>query len=306
MAELDENSTESPRARVGFVGLGIMGSRMAATLRRAGFDLTVWNRTEAKARAWAVEHGGEVAPTPAAVAAVSDIVITMVIDGAQVRELLLGPDGVADGAGEELLCVDMSTISPVETRSIGTALAERGVRLLDAPVTGSSPRAEDGTLTIMAGGEREDFERAKPLMEAMGELVVHVGPLGHGEMLKLINNSVAAANIVAVGEAMLLARATGVDLDALVRVLAAGSGGSAMLDLKSHAMRAHDYTTLFKLDHMVKDVDLCLGESRAAGLPFLSAANAREMLIAAAGRGYGDADFGAVIEALEGLAGLRL
>jgi 3-hydroxyisobutyrate dehydrogenase-like beta-hydroxyacid dehydrogenase len=200
----------------------------------------------------------------------------------------------------------MSTIAPSDTRRIGAALREHGVRFVDAPVTGSSPKAADGTLTIMAGGEAADFDRAKPMFEAMGDLIVHAGPLGHGEMIKLINNSVAAANASTVAQALVVGAATGVDLDALERVMGAGSGGAAMLTLKAGPMREHDYTTLFKLEHMLKDVRLCLEEGQAAGVPFPAAAAAREVLSAGMGRGLGDADFGALVEVLEGLAGRRL
>ncbi len=292
--------------RVGFIGLGIMGSRMAANLRRAGFELTVFNRTRATAERWAQEHGAQVASSPAEVASSCQALVTMVVDGAQVEEVLLGPGGVVEGAPEGLLCVDCSTISPRDTRRIGAALAVRGVLLIDAPVTGSAPKAQDGTLTIMVGGEAAEFERARPLLEAMGELIVHVGPLGQGEMLKLINNSVAAVNCAVVGEALLVAKRTGVPLDALEQVMGAGSGSSAMLELKARPMREHDYTTLFKLEHMLKDVRLCLEEGLDAGAPFTFAAQARELLGAAAGRGLGEADFAAMIEVLEGLAGTRL
>ena len=292
--------------RIGFVGLGIMGSRQAANLARAGCELTVYNRTRATAEAWVAEHGGSVADTPAAVGAASDVVITMVVDGDQVRAALLGPDGVADGAAPGTLCVDMSTIAPAQTRAIGAELMERGIHLLDAPVTGSSPKAEAGTLTIMAGGEAGDFARAEPLLRVMGELVVHVGELGQGEMLKIINNSVAAANAATVGEALIVAQRTGVDLDALVQVMGQGSGGSAMLELKSAAMREHDYTTLFKLEHMLKDVRLCLEAGQAAAVPFAAAARARDILVAALARGHADDDFAALVEALEAFAGTRL
>jgi 3-hydroxyisobutyrate dehydrogenase-like beta-hydroxyacid dehydrogenase len=292
--------------RIGFVGLGIMGSRQAANLARAGYELTVYNRTRATAEAWVAEHGGTVADSPAAVGAASDIVISMVVDGDQVREVLLGEQGVARGASPGVLCVDMSTIAPEQTRTIGAELAERGLALLDAPVTGSSPKAQDGTLTIMAGGEAADYARAEPLLRVMGELVLHVGALGQGEMIKLINNSVAAANAATVGEALLVGQRTGVDLDALVQVMAKGSGGSAMLALKSGPMREHDYSTLFKLEHMLKDVRLCLEEGQAAGVPFAAAARARDVLVAAMARGHADDDFAALIEALEAFAATRL
>ena len=292
--------------RVGFIGLGIMGSRMAANLRRAGYELTVFNRTTERAEAFASEHGATVAASPADVGAASDLVITMVVDGAQVDAVLLGEDGAAARAAEGTLCVDMSTIAPTDTRRIGAALAERGIAFVDAPVTGSSPKAEDGTLTIMAGGTEADFARARPLFEVMGELVVHVGDLGQGQMVKLINNAVAASNASTLAQALIVAKATGVDLDALVRVMGAGSGGSAMLGLKAGPMREHDYSTLFKLEHMLKDVRLCLEEGQAAGVPFPAAAAVREALTAGMGRGLGDEDFAAVVETVEGLAGIRL
>jgi 3-hydroxyisobutyrate dehydrogenase-like beta-hydroxyacid dehydrogenase len=299
--------------RVGFIGLGIMGSRMAANLARAGFDLTVFNRTRERAQAWASEHGGTVAASPAAVAEASDVVITMVVDGPQVEGVLLGSGEVdapgppvAAGARPDLLCVDMSTIAPRQTRSIGSRLAERGLRLMDAPVTGSAPRAQDGTLTIMAGGQEEDFARARPLFEAMGQLVVHAGPLGDGQVIKLLNNAVAAVNAATVGQALLVGRAAGVDLDRLQAVMEAGSGGSAMLSLKAQAMREHDFSPLFKLEHMLKDVRLCLTQAEEAETPFPLAGEAEEILRAAADQGLGEQDFAALVEVLEQRAGTRL
>jgi 3-hydroxyisobutyrate dehydrogenase len=292
--------------RVGFIGLGIMGARMAANLARAGYALTVHNRTRSRAEAFAEEHGATLADTPADVGASSDVVITMVVDGAQVEEALLGEHGVAQRAAEGTLCVDMSTIAPSDTRRIGAALHERGIGFVDAPVTGSSPKAEDGTLTIMAGGADAGFERARPLFEVMGELVVHVGELGQGQTVKLINNAVAASNASTLAQALIVGKATGVDLEALIRIMAAGSGASTMLTLKAEPMRTHDYSTLFKLEHMLKDVRLCLEEGQAAGVPFPAAAHTREVLTAAMGRGLGDADFAALVEVLEGLAATRL
>jgi 3-hydroxyisobutyrate dehydrogenase-like beta-hydroxyacid dehydrogenase len=288
---------------VAFLGLGIMGSRMAANLRDAGHQLIVWNRTRAKADAF----GARVADTPAAAAAQADVVITMVVDGAQVREVLLdGEDAAANGAAPGTLFVDMSTISPGDARAIANELDARGLRFVDAPVTGSSPAAEAGTLTIMAGGAAEDFERARPLFEAMGQVVLHVGELGQGQMLKLVNNAVAAANAVVLSQALVAAKATGVDLDALVAVMSAGSGNSKMLELKAGPMREHDYATLFKTAHMLKDVAYCIAEVRRAGVPFPAAAFAGEVLGAAVGRGHADDDFASVIEVTEGMAGVRL
>jgi 3-hydroxyisobutyrate dehydrogenase-like beta-hydroxyacid dehydrogenase len=238
--------------------------------------------------------------TPAEVAAASDVVISMVVDGPQVEAVLV------PAAREGLLFVDMSTIGPEWTRRVAGQLAQRGARLVDAPVTGSSPRAKDGTLTIMCGGEDADVERVRPLLEAMGSLIVHAGPLGSGQGVKLINNAVAASNAATIAQALLAASAQDLDLDALVEVMSAGSGGSAVLALKAGPMRAHDYSTLFKLEHMLKDVRLCLDEAQAAGVPFPAAAATCDALAAAMGRGHGDDDFAAVLEAYEGFAGRRL
>ncbi len=158
----------------------------------------------------------------------------------------------------------------------------------------------------MAGGSDEAFAKARPMLEAMGQLVVHAGPLGHGQMVKLINNAVAASNASVLGQALVVGARAGVDLDALVQVMGAGSGGSAMLDLKAGPMREHDYATLFKLEHMLKDVRLCLEEGQAVGAPFPFAALTREILSAAMGRGLGEADFAALIEVLESAADTRL
>jgi len=293
--------------RIAFLGLGIMGSRMAANLVRAGFETAVWNRTAATAEAFCAQHPeARRAAIPADAADGAEVIVTMVVDGPQVRRVLLGEDGVVTGASPGTLVVDCSTIGPAAAREIGGELAAYEIELLDAPVTGSSPRAEDGTLTIMAGGGAEAFARARPVLEAMGEVIVHAGPLGHGQMVKVINNAVAATNAAVVGEALLVAARAGVDLDALTQVMAAGSGGSTMLTLKGPAMREHDYTTLFKLEHMLKDVRLCLEEGQAIGAPFQFAALTREILTAGHGRGLGEADFAALIEVLEGTAGIRL
>lgn len=292
--------------RVAWLGLGIMGSRMAARLSAASATVVAWNRTTETARNWAREHSATWAPTPAEAVAGATACFSMVVDGDQVERLLLGPGGAADGAPDGLLCVDCSTIGAIAARRVGAGLDERGLAFVDAPVTGSSPRAANGTLTIMAGGETADVERAAPMLEAMGSLVVHAGPRGHGQLVKLVNNAVAAVNAAMVAEALVSARAAGADLDALVSVMAAGSGASAMLDLKAAPMRAHDWTPLFRLAHMLKDVDLCLAESDAAGVPMGFTALARELLAAGMESGHGDDDFAAVAALLEERADVRL
>src|SRR5918998_1042593 len=248
-----------------------MGSRMAACLARAGDEVAVYNRTASKAEAWVAEHGGRVAATPREAADGAAAVITMVVDGPQVEQVLLGDDGAAHGAAPGTLMIDMSTIAPADARRIGAALDERGLRFVDAPVSGSAPKAEDGTLTV-----------------------------------KVISNTVGATNCATLAQALVVGKATGVDLRSLVDVLGASSGASYMVTLKAEPMLEHDYTPLFRLEHMLKDVGICLSESEAAGAPFPAAALARELYAAAPGRGLGDEDFAAVLEAAEGLAGVRI
>jgi 3-hydroxyisobutyrate dehydrogenase-like beta-hydroxyacid dehydrogenase len=283
-----------------------MGARMAANLARAGHEVAVYNRTRSKAEAWVEEHGGRVADSPRDAAGGAAAVITMVVDGPQVEAVLLGEDGAAHGAEPGALMIDMSTIAPADARRIGAALAERGLGFVDAPVSGSAPKAEDGTLTIMAGGSEADVARARQFFDAMGEKILHVGELGQGQTVKVISNTVGATNCATLAQALVVGKATGVDLASLVEVLGASSGASYMVTLKAGPMLEHDYAPLFRLEHMLKDVGICLSESEAAGAPFPAAALARELYAAALGRGLADEDFCAVLEAAEGLAGVRI
>lgn len=288
------------RERVAFLGLGIMGAPMAANLVRAGFEVTVWNRSTSRAMQFAGEHGAHPASSPADAADRADVTITMVVDAPDVEEVLFGPHGAAEGMREGTLAIDMSTIAPSASVRIGERLAADGVRFLDAPVTGSRPRAEDGTLTIMAGGDAASFERARPVLDALGKLVVHVGPQGHGSMVKLLNNTTAAVNALAVAEALTAAQAAGVDTGALRQVMAAGSGGSAMLDLKAGPMLEHDFEPLFKLAHMLKDVRHCLTESERLGAQMQLAKLAESTYSEANQKGLGEQDFAAVVEVVRG------
>jgi 3-hydroxyisobutyrate dehydrogenase len=292
--------------KIAFLGLGIMGSRMAANLARAGHELTVWNRTAVTADEFAVAHSVTAAPTPAQAAAGSELVFTMVVDGPQVRDVLLGEEGAAHGAAPGTIFVDSSTIGPAWTLELGESLEQKGFTLLDAPVTGSSPKAQDGTLTFMVGATEREFETVRPALEAMGSLIVRCGERGQGQMVKLLNNAIAVSNAATLAQALVVARRAGADMDALVEVLASGAAGSTMVDLKARPMLAHDFTTLFKLEHMLKDVALCLEEGRRMQVPFPSAAYAQELLIAGMARGRGSEDFAAIVEPVEDQAGLRL
>jgi 3-hydroxyisobutyrate dehydrogenase len=285
--------------RVAFLGLGIMGRPMAANLARAGHELTVWNRTAEKAEAFASEHGAAAAGSPAEAARGAEAVITMVVDVRDVEAVLFGEDGAAEGMEQGALAIDMSTIAPSASRAIGERLAEKGVEFLDAPVTGSRPRAEDGTLTIMVGGSEEGVERALPLFEAMGERVVRMGESGHGTMAKVIANTVSAINAAALAEALTMARAAGLDLDAWLEIARAGSSGSTMLELKARPMVDHDFEPLFKLEQMLKDVRHCMAEARALGVELRLAEVAERLYAQADGEGRGGEDFAAVVTVAE-------
>jgi 3-hydroxyisobutyrate dehydrogenase-like beta-hydroxyacid dehydrogenase len=292
--------------KIAFLGLGIMGSRMAANLARAGHELTVWNRTASTAEEFATAHSAAAAPTPAQAAAGAELVFTMVVDGAQVQSVLLGDDGAALDAEPGTLLVDCSTIGPAWTLELGESLDAKGFSLLDAPVTGSSPKAEDGTLTFMVGATEQEFETVRPALEAMGSLIVRCGDRGQGQMVKLINNAVSISNAATLAQALVVARKADVDMEALVPVLASGAAGSTMVNMKSGPMLEHDFTPLFKLEHMLKDVALCLQEGRRLQVPFPTAAYAHELLIAGMARGRGSDDIAAIVEPIEDQAGIRL
>jgi 3-hydroxyisobutyrate dehydrogenase-like beta-hydroxyacid dehydrogenase len=289
--------------KVGFIGLGIMGSLQAMNLAQAGVELTVFNRTREKAEAWAQEHGGTVVDSPKAVAEASDVVITMVVDGDQVTDMI---DQALAGAKPGTLFIDMSTIAPGTARTLAERCHAEGHAFVDAPVTGSSPKARTGTLTIMVGGAPDDIERARPLFEIMGEKIVVCGEAGQGQAVKVISQAITAVNCATLAQGLVLARQAGVDVDALLLTMDGGSSDSTMRALKGKPMLEHDFTPLFKLAHMLKDVNLCLDEARTAGGSFPFAGLAAELYGAGVGRGLGDQDFAAVLEVIEGLTGSRL
>jgi len=288
---------------VGFIGLGIMGSLQAMNLAKAGYELTVFNRTRAKAEAWVAEHGGKVADSPKAVAEASDVVITMVVDGPQVEDMI---GQALEGARPNTLFIDMSTIAPGTARALHERCRAAGHAFVDAPVTGSSPKARAGTLTIMCGGAEADIERARPLFEIMGEKIVVCGEAGQGQAVKVITQAITAVNCATLAQGLVLARQAGVNVEALLETMDGGSSDSTMRALKGKPMLEHDFTPLFKLAHMLKDVQLCLAEARAAGGSFPFAGLAAELYGAGVGRGLGEQDFAAVLEVVEGLSGSRL
>ncbi len=290
---------EASDRRVAFCGLGIMGGPMAANLVVAGFELSVYTRTREKAERFAAEHGANAAATPREAAEGASTVITMVPDAPEVEEVMLGEDGAVHGLAEGGLAIDMSTIAPTAARAIGERLEADGVAFLEAPVSGSRPKAEDGTLTIMVGGEGADFERARALFDAMGELIVHVGPRGHAQLAKLLTNTMGAIHAAAVAESVLAVEAAGVDPDAFLKVAAGSAGNSTVLGLKGRPMFERDFTPLFKLEHMLKDVRHCLDEARALGVELRLGSMVEPLYAKAAEEGHGEEDFAAVIRAIE-------
>jgi 3-hydroxyisobutyrate dehydrogenase-like beta-hydroxyacid dehydrogenase len=285
--------------RVAFCGLGIMGWPMAANLARAGFELSVYTRTREKAERFAAEHGGRAAATPREAAEGASTAITMVPDAPEVEEVLLGEQGAVHGLAEGALAIDMSTIAPTAARAVGERLADDGVAFLEAPVSGSRPKAQDGTLTIMVGGSEEDFERARPLFDAMGERIVHVGPQGHAQLAKLLTNTMGAVHAAALAESVLVAERAGLDPGAFLEVASGSAGNSTVLGLKGKPMFERDLAPLFKLEHMLKDVRHCLDEARALGVELRLGSVVEPLFAAAAAAGHGDEDFAAVIRALE-------
>ena len=283
--------------RLAFCGLGIMGGPMAANLARAGFELSVWTRTAEKATGFAAEHGVRAAATPAEAAAGAQAVITMVPDSPEVESTLFGDEGAAAALDAGGLAVDMSTIAPTAAKSIAERLGEQGIGFVEGPVSGSRPKAEDGTLTIMAGGEREAFQRALPLFEAMGERIVYVGPQGHGQLAKLLTNTMGAVNAAALAEAVLTVKRAGVDPDAFLEVAAGSAGASTVLTLKGRPMFEENFEPLFKLEHMLKDVRHCLAEARALGVELRLGGLAETLYARADAEGHGGDDFAAVITA---------
>ena len=279
-----------------FCGLGIMGGPMAANLVRAGFELSVYTRTREKAEPFAAEHGASAAATPREAAEGASTVITMVPDAPEVEEVLLGEDGAVHGLARAR---SRSTCrrSPPPPRGRSASGSRRdGVAFLEAPVSGSRPKAEDGTLTIMVGGEDADFERARPLFEAMGELIVHVGPRGHAQLAKLLTNTMGAIHAAALAESVAGGRGGRPRPGRLPR-----GGRRERRELHRARpegpadVRRATSTPLFKLEHMLKDVRHCLDEARALGVELRLGSMVEPLYAKAAEAGHGEEDFAAVI-----------
>jgi 3-hydroxyisobutyrate dehydrogenase len=262
--------------RVGFIGLGTMGAPMARNLLRAGFDVTVHNRTREREEPL-VQAGAHRAATPADAASDADVVVVIVSDTPDVEEVLFSEAGVASGARAGTVVVDMSTISPESTKTFGAKLAERQIGLVDAPVSGGSEGAEKGTLTIMCGGEAAGVERVRPVLEAMGSKITHIGPLGSGQLTKAVNQVIIAGTFLAVAEGMVLAMKSGLDTDKVLEALSAGMARSAVLEMRANNMISDTYPLGFKLALHLKDLGIALDAAEKAGAKLGLAEMVREI-----------------------------
>ncbi len=288
--------------RVGFCGLGTMGSAMAANLLRAGFALTVWNRSPDRTAAL-LEQGAVEAATPRAVAEASDVVVICVSDTPDVEAVLFAPDGVSEGASAGTLVVDCSTISPTASREFGARLAQRGVSMVDAPVSGGSEGAQKGTLTIMVGGEQSDLTRARPVLEAMGHSITHMGQLGSGQATKAVNQVILCGTYLGVAEGLVLAMRAGLDPELVVAALGGGAAASWVLENRSGRMIADEYPLGFKLSLHLKDVMIALDMARESGAALPVTALAAQIENGLVAQGHGDDDVSALARAIRAWSG---
>ena len=253
------------KPRIAFIGLGIMGLPMAGHLLKAGFPLTVYNRTASRASDL-VRAGARQAATPAEAAPEADFVISIVTDGPDVEQVLLGPDGAVHGAQPGAIFIDMSTISPETARNLSDRLSLHQIEFLDAPVSGGDVGARNATLTIMAGGKQDVFERARPVFEVLGKRLTHVGPAGAGQVVKACNQVVTAVNLLAVCEALTLAEKNGIDQQTMIHVLAGGASQSWSLENMGPRIAKGDFTPGFMVKLLQKDLNIVLSLARRHGL----------------------------------------
>jgi 2-hydroxy-3-oxopropionate reductase len=286
---------------VGVIGLGLMGRPMASNLLKAGFPVTVFNRSRPAIDALVAE-GATAAASPAEVGRASDVVITMVPDAPDVEAVLLGPDGVCSGARPGTLLIDMSTIAPAAVRRIHEQVTAKGFRMLDAPVSGGDVGAKAGTLSIMAGGTAEDFERAKGVFGAMGKTVTYCGPAGAGQLVKACNQIMVALVLEAISETLILAEKVGIGPEVLVPVLQGGIAHTRIMELRAAKMAAHTYQPGFKAAHHLKDLRIVLATAKAQGITLPVTTQVEQMFTKLIERGHGSLDNSSVKMIVEEMA----
>ena len=290
---------------VAFIGLGTMGEPMVRNLLEAGHRVMVYNRTGEKAQKLAKETGATVANSPKQAAEKADITITCVSDSPDVEAVVLGEEGIIYGARSGSLVIDMSTISPDVTRRIAQALTAKQIAMLDAPVSGGSEGAQQGTLSIMVGGQAEDVARAMPVLEAMGRTITHVGPIGAGQTTKAINQIIVAGTYWSVAEGMSLGLKAGLDMDKVVQAVGNGAAGSWGLTNRSSNMIGNDYPLGFRMRLHQKDLNIALETARGLGMPLPVAAYVEQVETGLIAKGYGDEDVSAIARSVREMGGLE-
>lgn len=295
--------------RIGFIGLGIMGMPMAKNLMEAGYELVLYNRTLEKAERLAEEakrEGGTAATvvrSPGEVAKRSGIIITMLPDTPDVERVVSGEGGLLEEMREGALYIDMSTISPTATRRLAGRVEEKGASMLDAPVSGGDVGAREGTLSIMVGGEEEDFERARPLFEVMGKTITHVGPTGSGQVVKAANQIVVALSIEAVSEALVLASRGGVEPGKVLEVLSGGLAANKVMEVKREKFLTRSFEPGFRAELHHKDLGIALSAGREYGVVLPATALVDQMLLIMKNKGWASEDHSALLRVIEDLSG---
>jgi 3-hydroxyisobutyrate dehydrogenase len=291
--------------QIGFIGLGIMGQGMAQNILKAGFPLTVWNRTARKAEALA-QAGASVAGSPAELAAQCDVIVICVSDTPDVEAVMQGEAGVLAGLKAGSIVIDCSTISPIVTRELSELVAKKGAAMLDAPVSGGSEGAAQGTLSIMVGGDADTFAQALPVLEAMGKKITHVGASGAGQTVKLVNQILVVSTMLGLGEALLFAQAGGVDLEKALEAVSAGAAGSWTLSNRGPQVIRRDWSPGFMIDLQQKDVRLVLEAADKMGVPLPGTAIVHQLYNTLQNQGFGRDGNHALVKALENLAGFEI
>ena len=287
---------------IGFIGLGIMGRPMAKNLIKAGYPLVVHSRSRGPVDEL-VKAGAKAASSPKDVASQCDVLVTMLPNSPDVEQVALGKDGIIEGARSGLVFVDMSTISPIVSQKVGKMLAAKGVKMLDAPVSGGEKGAVDAALSIMVGGEKATFDAVLPIFQAMGKTITLLGPLGFGGFTKLANQIIVAVNLTALAEALTLGKKAGLDRELLLTALAGGLAGSKCLEQKKPNYVAGTYNPGFKIDLHFKDLGLIMDSAHSLGVPLPTTAVVQELFNAMRVKGRGGLDHSGIITLLEDLAG---
>ncbi|MBP2629649.1 MAG: 2-hydroxy-3-oxopropionate reductase [Firmicutes bacterium] len=291
--------------KIGFIGLGIMGKPMSKNLIKAGYELIVSNHSPKAAKELAA-LGAEVVETPKEIAAAADIIITMLPNSPQVKEVVLGENGLVEGAKRGSVLIDMSSIAPLASREIAEALEKVGMEMLDAPVSGGEPKAIDGTISVMAGGKQEVFDQCKAVLQAMAGCVVRTGDIGAGNATKLANQIIVAVNIAGMSEALVLASKVGVDPELVYQAIRGGLAGSTVLDAKAPLILDRNFDPGFRIKLHIKDLQNVLDTSHEVGVALPMTAGIMEIMQALKTDGLGEEDHCSVVKYYEKLAHIEV